>query len=128
MRTVSNKKYMMSMSLNGVFNISSSCLSGNNHALPQYPPNPVNFLSIRRVYFHSNAPNQLAKPPCLILMWVPILPPTECACADWLRNACVISKHARLFTDSVERFYAMEFTLVCDNREITSQTRNASVK
>ena len=33
-----------------------------------------------------------------------------------------------MFTDSVERFYATEFTLVCDNREITSQTRNAAGK
>ena len=43
--------------------ISSSCLSGNNHALPQHPPNPVNALSIRRVYFPSNAANH-TKPPC----------------------------------------------------------------
>ena len=36
-------------------NISSSCLAGKNHALPQHLPNPVHFLSIRRLYFHSNA-------------------------------------------------------------------------
>ena len=78
--TVLNKKNITS--LNHVFNISSSCLSGNNHALPQNPPTPVNFLSIRRVYFHSNTANQSAKPPCLILMWVPISSPKEGACAD----------------------------------------------
>ena len=48
-------------SLNHDFNISSSCLAGNNHALPQYLPNPVHFLSIRRVYFHSNAANHPVK-------------------------------------------------------------------
>ena len=42
-------------SLNHDFNISSSCLAGKNHALPQHLPNPVHFLSIRRLYFHSNA-------------------------------------------------------------------------
>ena len=41
--------------------ISSSCLVGKNHALPQHLPNPVNFLSIRRLYFHSNAANHPAK-------------------------------------------------------------------
>ena len=49
--TVSNKNYMTS--LNHVFNISSNCLSGNNHALSQYSPNPVNFLSIRGDYFYT---------------------------------------------------------------------------
>ena len=48
-------------SLNHDFNISSSCLAGNKHALPQHRPNPVHFLSIRRVYFHSNAANHPAK-------------------------------------------------------------------
>ena len=48
-------------SLNHDFNISSSCLAGNNHALPQHRSNPVHFLSIRRVYFHSNATNHPAK-------------------------------------------------------------------
>ena len=41
-RTVSNKKYMTS--LNHDFNATSRCLSGNNHALPQHLPNPVNLL------------------------------------------------------------------------------------
>ena len=44
------------------FNTSSSCLAGNNRALPQDLPNPMHFLSFRqvyflsfrRVYFHSN--------------------------------------------------------------------------
>ena len=48
-------------SLNHDFNISSSCLAGNNHVLPHHLPNPVHFLSIRRVYFHSNAANHPAK-------------------------------------------------------------------
>ena len=61
-RTVSNKNDMRS--LNHDFNISSNCLSGNNHALSQYSPNPVNFLSIRRVYFYSNVANHSSKPPC----------------------------------------------------------------
>ena len=41
-RTVSNKKYMTS--LNHDLNATSRCLSGNNHALPQHLPNPVNLL------------------------------------------------------------------------------------
>ena len=41
--------------------LSSSCMSTNNHALSQHRPNPVNFVSIRRVYFHSNASNHSAK-------------------------------------------------------------------
>ena len=51
-RTISNKNYMTS--LNRVFNISSNCLSGNNHTLSQYSPNPVNFLSIRGDYFYTS--------------------------------------------------------------------------
>ena len=38
--------------------LSNAC---KNHALPQHLPNPVHFLSIRRVYFHSNAANHPAK-------------------------------------------------------------------
>ena len=53
------KKY--TRSLNHDFNISNSCLAGKNHALPQHLPNPVHFLSIRRLYFHSNAANHPAK-------------------------------------------------------------------
>ena len=70
-RYASNEKY--TMSLKHEFTTSSSCMSGNNHALPQHLPNPVSFLSIRRVFFHSNAANHSAKPPCLILMWVAML-------------------------------------------------------
>ena len=78
-------------SFNHDFTISNSCLSGNNHALPQHLHNPVKLLSIRRVYFHSNAANNLAKPPCLIRFCLC----TECACADWPRSARVSSIHAR---------------------------------
>ena len=111
-------------SLNHVFNKSSSFLSGNNHALPQYPPNPFNFLSIRRVYFHSNAANQSAKPPCLGSHFVSHGKPArrhhrvsndrvmmvKGTCVDWPRSARVSSTHARsispvgiscsVFTDS----------------------------
>ena len=53
------------------------------------PLHPLNLLSIRQVYFHSNAANHSAKPPCLILICVPILSHTKCTCADWPRSARV---------------------------------------
>ena len=138
---LSNKKYVTS--LNNDFNISSSCLSGNisssclsgnSHALPQHLPNTMNFLSIWRVYFYSNATNHSAKPPCLILMWVPILSLRGVRLRDdWPRRARASSTHV-LSISPVEIPCCMitplgnAFTHVCDNCEITSKTRYAAVK
>ena len=74
--------------LNHEFNISSSFLLGNNHALPQHLPNPVHFLAIRRVYFHSNTANHPAASRH-VWYWCGFKF-TECACADWPRSARVM--------------------------------------
>ena len=120
-------------SLNHDFNISSSCLAANNHALPQNLPNPVHFLAIRRVYFHSNAANQPgSNPPCLILMWVQVHGVRLRVLAELvlrMREAFRRWKFPALCLAEC-RFPPLEnaFRRVYDNCEITSKTRNAMVK
>ena len=132
-RTVSNKNYMTS--LNHVFNISSNCLSGNNHALSQYSPNPVNFLSIRRDYFYSNVANHSAKPPCFPFPFLlctgnprdvttESVIMTECACADWPTHARSFSPVEIPCSRCLPPLENDTFTHVCDNCEITSKTRS----
>ena len=130
MHTVSNQKYMTS--LNHDFNISSSCLAGNNHALPQNLHNPVHFLSIRRVYFHSNAAKAA-------MFDTDVGSNSRSALALIGREAHALVLLMR------EAFHQWKFPALClaeyrlpplenaftnvyDNCEITSKTRNAEVK
>ena len=123
-------------SLNHDFNISSSRLAGNNHAPPQHLPNPVHFLSIRRVYFHSNAADHPAKAKAAMF-------DTDVGSNGALaligREAHVLVLHVR------EAFHRWKFPALClaeyrlpplenafthvyDNCKITSKNRNAAVK
>ena len=125
-------------SLNHDFNISSSCLAGNNHALPQNLPNPEHFLSIRRVYFHSNAANHPAKAKAAMFD-TDVGSNSRSALALIGREAHVLVLLMR------EAFHRWKFPALClaeyhipplenafthvyDNCEITSKTRNAEVK
>ena len=128
-------------SLNHDFNISSSCLAalaGNNRALPQHLPNQVHFLSIRRVYFHSNAANHLAKAKAAMF---------DTDVGSKSRSAlALIGREAHVLVLCMrEAFHRWKFPALClaeyrlpplenvfthvyDNCEITSKTRNAAVK
>ena len=125
-------------SLNHDFNISSSCLAGNNHALPQHLHNPVHFLSIRRVYFHNNAANHPAKAKAAMFD-TDVGSSSRSALALIGREAHVLVLHMR------EAFHRWKFPALClaeyhlppldnafthvyDNCKITSKTRNAAVK
>ena len=122
------------ISLNHDFNISSSCLAFNNHALSQHLSNPVHFLSIRRVYFHSNAANHPVKAKGAMFDTDP-----RSALALIGRKAHVLVLRMR------EAFHRWKFPALClveyrlpplesafthvyDNCEITSKPRNAAVK
>ena len=125
-------------SLNHDFNISSGCLAGNNHALPQHLPNPVDFLSIRRVYFHGNAANHPAKAKAAMF---------DTDVVSNSRSALVlIGREAHVLVLCMpEAFHRWKFPALClteyrlpplinafthvyDNCEITLKTRNAAVK
>ena len=119
-------------SLNHDFNISSSCLSGNNHVLQQYPPNPMNFLSIRRVYYHSNSANHTVFTRHAgrhhWMGWT-----SSCALALIGReyHVLVICACAKHFTGGnvllhVYRLSRTRWRIVCDNCEITSKTRGTN--
>ena len=128
-------------SLNHDFNkISSSCLAGNNHALPQHLPNPVHFLSIRRVYFHSNATNHPAKAKAAMF-------DTDLGSNSWTAFALIqIGREAHVLVLRMrEAFHRWKFPALClaeyrlppvenafthvyDNCKITSKTRNAAIK
>ena len=125
-------------SLNHDFNISSSCLAGNNHALPQHLPNTVDFLSIRRVYFRSNAANHLAKAKAAMFD-TDVGSNSRSALALIGREAHVLvlcmrkAFHRWKFPALCLAEYCLPplgnaFTHVYDNREITSKTRYAALK
>ena len=134
------KKYMTS--LNHDFNISSSCLAGNNHALPQHLPNPVHFLSIRRVYFHSNSANHPAKAKAVMLdtdvgsnsrSALALIGREALALVLRMRKAFHRWKFPALCLPEIAAEYRLPplenaFTHVYDNCEITSKTLNAAVK
>ena len=125
-------------SLNHDFNISSGCLAGNNHALPQHLPNPVNFLSIRRVYFHSNAANHPAKAKAAMFD-TDVVSNSRSALVLIGREAHVLvlcmpkAFHRWKFPALCLTEYRLPplenaFTHVYDNCEITLKTRSAAVK
>ena len=125
-------------SLNHDFSISSSCLAGNNHALLQHLPNPVHFLSIRRVHFHSNTANHPAKAKASMI---------DTDVGSNSRSAlALIGREAHVLVLGMrEPFHQWKFPALClaeyrlpplenafthvyDNCKITSKTRNAAVK